>query len=155
MLSSIGSIGVQAQSQAVDQLFKNVDSNRDGKITKGELTQALESDSVEIGSSNQESDVDQIFRLLDVGNKGYITKQDATDALAERQPTSAADATAKSASGPGGGGGGGASTSVSADIDPADTNEDGTVSIQEELAYIMKQYTASDSKEQAQSATYA
>ncbi len=169
-MSSIGSTGAgsncyssaAARSQAVDRLFQKVDSNRDGQITKNELTQALESDSVKLGSSDQKSNVDEIFKLLDAGNKGYITKQDAADGLNQIQPPPPGGATApangggpsKGASRPSGGEGGGPAT-TSAVSDPADTNQDGKVSMQEELAYIQKQYTTSDSMEPSKSVTYA
>ncbi len=174
MVSSIGSAGagynstsaVQARSQAVDQLFKKTDANRDGKITKTELTQALEADSVDIGSSNRETNVDEIFKLLDTGNKGYITRQDAADALEKMESTAAGDAAATGGAsdgasrparrgGGGGGGGGGAAPAASASTDPADTNGDGTVSLQERIAYTLKQYAQGDSAERPQSVTYA
>ena len=167
MVSSVGTRGAgyealsnsQAQSQAVDQFFKKVDSDRDGKITKDELTQALESDSMVTGSGSQEPSIDQIFQLFDSGNKGYITKQDATDLLNELQQASSSDATAAPpANGPtrGGEGGGGGAAVSSLDIDPADTNQDGKVSVQEEMAYILKQYNSgTESTSDSQSSTYA
>lgn len=165
MLSSISNTGAgfdsssitQPRSQAVDQIFKKVDSNRDDKITKSELTQALESDSVEIGSSDQEPNVGEIFKLLDAGNKGYITKQDAADGLDKLSQTPSGGATSEAGgssrggSRPAGGGGGGGGAIASEDYDPADTNQDGTVSMQEEIAYILEQYTKTDSTQQSES----
>jgi hypothetical protein len=152
MLSSIGSAGagyesssrVQARSQAVDQLFQKADSNSDGKITKQELTQALE--------PGQKTDAGEIFKILDSGNKGYITRQDAADALAK---IDAGGTDSK----PGGsakpvGGGGGAAPAV-ADTDPADTNQDGRVSMAEQFAYALKQYAAGGARQQSQTAVYA
>jgi Ca2+-binding EF-hand superfamily protein len=161
---TIGSIGGTtagdgsvSTTQAVDQLFKKADSDSDGKITKSELTQAGESDSVEISSSGREMSVEEVFNLLDTGDKGYITKQDAASGLEKLQSTSGGAAATGGAGKPAGGGGGGGGGSASATTDPADTNEDGTVSLQEELAYMLKQYAASSSDQQVQtqSAIYA
>jgi Ca2+-binding EF-hand superfamily protein len=146
----------------VDRLFKRADTNRDGKITKSELTQALESDSVNLGTGeDQKAKVDAIFNLLDPGGKGYITKQDATDGLeklAQMQADRSAAATPPARHGGGGGDGGGGGTTVTAvDMDPADTNQDGKVSMQEEMTYALKQYQQQVdwSAQQAQSPTYA
>jgi Ca2+-binding EF-hand superfamily protein len=87
MLSSVSSSGTgsaQNQSQIVDRIFKKVDSNQDGKITRDELAQALRT-----SSGGQGPSVDDIFAVLDTGNKGYITKQDAADGLDKLPPLSA------------------------------------------------------------------
>jgi hypothetical protein len=152
MLSSISSAGagyesassVQSRSQAVDQLFKKADSNSDGKITKQELTQALEPD--------QKSNADEILKMLGSGNKGYITKQDATDALAKLDAAGTDSKTGGSAGPPGGGGG---AAPAATDTDPADTNQDGKVSMAEEAAYALKQYAADSSTQQSQIAVFA
>jgi len=159
--SSIGctttGFGSVSTAQVVDQLFKKVDSNSDGKITKSELTQAVESDTVEISSSGREMSVDEVFNLLDTGNKGYVTKQDAANALSQTQSNSGDASAAGGASRPagGGGGGGGGGSSVSATTDPADTNGDGTVSLSEEIAYLLKQYTQGEPATESQSEIYA
>jgi Ca2+-binding EF-hand superfamily protein len=148
MLSS--SVQAQARPQAVDQLFQKADFNHDGKITKNELTQALQSDSVKLGSSDQQANVDEFFKRVDTGNKGYITKEDAGTALNQAQT---ANKTPEAAAGGRDGGGGGAAIAV-LDSDPADTNQDGKVSMQEELAYVLKRYAASDSAHPYQSPLY-
>ena len=155
------SLAAQPRSQVVDRIFKKVDSNRDGKITKDELTQALKPDTVEIGADGTSANVDKIFNQLDTGNKGYITRQDTADGLDKLPPTLTAGAAASASGGTpkggggGGGGGGGAAASITAD--PADTNQDGKVSAQELLAYIQKQYakTNSTTSTTAQSITYS
>lgn len=168
MLSAISSASAgtgaeaisQARSKAVDELFKKVDTNVDGKITKDELTQALQSDSVELGSSENRPSVDQIFERLGAGSKGYITKDDAAAALENAPPPSeGAKPAARGGGRPvGGGGGGGGSTeeaSTSTNYDPMDTNQDGTVTMQEKLAYISKAYTETESTPVCESTTYA
>jgi EF-hand domain pair/EF hand len=164
MLSSVSNAPVGTPSPAVakevDQLFKKVDANHDGKITKDELTRALESDSVNLGSGDPQSKVDAIFNLLDPGGKGYITKQDATEGLeklAQRAPggSESPEGAHRPAHHHGGGGGGGGTTVTGLDVDPADTNQDGEVSMQEELAYALKQYQQqADSNTQPQSVAY-
>ena len=152
----------QARSQAVDRFFKKADANRDGKITKDELTQVLESDTVETGSGDQGPSVDQIFKSLDSGNKGYITRQDVADGLDQLAPQTppgdAAAAAGGGGSGRGGarGAGGGGGGAVTVAYDPRDTNQDGKVSMQEDLDYALKQYTMkTDSMQQSQSVTWA
>lgn len=145
MISSISS--TTTQTQAVDQLFKKADANSDGKLTKAELTSALES----AGDSEQDSTtkVDEFFKMLDTSDKGYVTKQDVATGLEAQQAQGA-----RPAGGPPGGGGGAgkAEESSSTDsTDPADTNGDGKVSMDEEMAYLLKQYTEGSTTTQSTS----
>jgi Ca2+-binding EF-hand superfamily protein len=161
MLSSVA----QARSQAVDRIFNKVDSDRDGKITRDELAQALASDRAQSNSSGQQAGVDQVFSLLDTGNKGYITRQDTANGLdkvlqlpGEAAPAASDGGPAKRPSRPPagtGGGGGGAPPPSNVSTDPADTNQDGKVSMQEEIAYVLKQYQQTESMQPFQSAIYA
>lgn len=144
-----------SNAQAVEQLFKAADTNSDGKITKNELTQAVESDTVEISSNGRDASVDEVFNLLDSSGQGYITKQDVTSALAQSQSASGNAPPAGGAARAGGGGGGGGGGSVSATTDPADTNGDGKVSLQEEIEYLLKQYTQGTSTTEPQTEVYA
>ena len=157
MVSSVSGTGAgydsstvaQARPRAVDQIFQKIDADRDGKITKTELTQYFESDSVETGSSGQTPSVEAVFNALDTGDKGYITKQDVANGMAQAPP--------KPPGGEGpeaGGAGGGAGGTTSLEDDPRDTNQDGTVSMQEEIAYAIQHYQAKDSTQKAQSVIY-
>jgi Ca2+-binding EF-hand superfamily protein len=160
MVSAIASANAGYGPSPVDQFFKKVDSDGNEKITKSELTQALEADSVDLGSST-ETAVDAVFSLFDAGNKGYITEQNMEDGLKklesastdETSATGESEGASRPAGGGGGGGGGGAAAATS--YDPADTNQDGVVSMQERLAYMVKQYSKSDTEDQSQSTTYA
>ena len=98
--------------------------------------------------------VDELFQMLDSGGKGYITKEDAAaglDALAQKlaEAKSKTSGGGESTGGGGGAKGAGASgaSSTSTDYDPKDTNQDGTVSLQEELAYVMTHYAKTDAVE--------
>lgn len=159
MLSAIGgSSAASSVTREVDQLFKKADGNRDGKITKEELSQAFQSDNVKEGSADQTAKVNAIFDLLDQGGKGYITKEDATaglEKLAQAQP-GGAEPPAHKAHGGGGGGGGDGDTATAAVVnpDPADTNQDGKVSMQEELTYVLAQYQKSEAAHSSQTVAY-
>ncbi|MGJ5819235.1 hypothetical protein [Paludibaculum fermentans] len=174
MLSSIGSASSvydslsseQTRSKMVDQMFEKVDANRDGKITKNELASSIESDSSTTASSNRKISVDEVFQILDSGGKGYITKQDAADGLEQmaKKVAEVSDQKAEAGAPSGGGGraggaGGTESTSSGTVYDPRDTNKDGKVSAQEEISYVVKQYStpavAGSSAEQAVPTTYA
>jgi hypothetical protein len=141
MISSV----TAAPSQAVDQFFKKVDANRNGKLTKEELTTALESATGQSESAVQ-TNVDEFFKLLDTANRGYVTEQDVASGLQE-----AADSGAKAegAGGPGGpppaGGGGGGASEAATVTAPADSNAEGNVSMEEQTAYLLKQYSDSGS----------
>ncbi|WP_321477666.1 EF-hand domain-containing protein [uncultured Paludibaculum sp.] len=174
MLSSIGSLTstlnasstAQTQSKVVDKMFEKVDTNKDGQITKDELAQSLESGKSQADSSGKKLSVDELFQMLDSGGKGYITKEDAAaglDAMAQKlaEAKSKTSGGGESTGGGGGAKGAGASgaSSTSTDYDPKDTNQDGTVSLQEELAYVMKHYAKTDaveiSTQESSTETYA
>ena len=57
--------------------------------------------------------------------------------------------------GGGGGGDGDAATATVVNLDPADANQDGRVSMQEQFAYVLAQYQKADAARQSQSVTYA
>ncbi|QOY89956.1 EF-hand domain-containing protein [Paludibaculum fermentans] len=133
-------------------MFEKVDVNRDGKITKDELSNSIESDS---SASSKKLSADQIFQVLDSGGKGYITKQDAADGLekmAQKMEQGGgappADGGKQGSGGSGSGGGSSSSTTSSSSssevYDPKDTNQDGKVSMQEEVAYALSQYTKAE-----------
>lgn len=162
MLSSVGNISslydpttsAQAQSKVVDKLFEKADTNQDGKITKDELTKSVETDSASAGGSDRKISVDEVFQMLDAGGKGYITKQDAAEGL-DKLAQKATEAAEKPAGGGGGGraGGGTAASASATEYDPRDTNQDGTVSAQEQMAYELKQYTQASTVESSTGAS--
>lgn len=173
MFNSVGSImsayhaspNSHRQSKVVDKMFEKVDANQDGQITKDELAQSLASSKAPVNSSGKKLSVDEIFQVLDSAGKGYITKEDAAaglGALAEkltaaRSKKPAEVAPAGDGAGTGAAAGGGTATGTV--YDPRDTNQDGTVSMEEELAYNASQYataaTLETTTQAASTATYA
>lgn len=179
MLNSVGSLtsAYHASSHArmsekvVDRMFKKVDTNQDGQITKDELAQALASGATKTDRSGKKLSVDDFFQALDTAGKGYITKEDAAaglDAMAQKMAESRSKRSGEAQHGRGGGGGhaggGGAaegtgSSTDSTQYDPRDTNQDGTVSEQEAAAYAATHYVQTDqaavSTQETTTATYA
>ncbi len=138
-----------SRSQAADQIMKKADANRDGKITEAELGNAIDA-----AGGKQSSSVKEIFNLLDQGGKGYLTKQDLEDGLSkatQSQPTQGKAAGA-SGGGPAGGVGGAAAASGTATADPEDLNQDGTVTQQEKIQYVLTHYAKAASASSASSA---
>ena len=129
----------QIRSQTADRIFKKVDTNQDGKITKEELDSALEA-----SGNKQSTSAAEIFKQLDQGSKGYITRQDLEAGLAKAEQGGPAQGPPAKAGGRGAHGGGGDST-VDA-TDPADLNQDGTVTLREQVEYALKVYAAQKDK---------
>jgi hypothetical protein len=179
MLNSVGSLTstyhasshARMSEKVVDRMFKKVDTNQDGQITKDELAQALASGNPKTDRSGKKLSVDDFFQALDTAGKGYITKEDAAaglDAMAQKLAESKSNRSGEAHHGRGGGGrhagGGGAaggtgSSTDSTQYDPRDTNRDGTVSEQEAAAYAATHYVQTDqaavSTQETTTATYA
>ncbi len=132
-----------------------MDANGDGKVTKSELTSALTASGEQASPSDVQKSVDTIFKMLDSSGKGYITEQDAAVGLEKLDEAGKASASKTEGSSKARGGGGGGEGSASTTLDPADTNQDGTVSAAEEMAYILSQYQNSDAAQQSKSLAYA
>jgi hypothetical protein len=119
------------------RMMKSVDTNQDGKITQDELTEAVHDSGNKQGLSAQE-----LLQQLDQAGKGYITRQDIETGLQRAQSTSFS----ASQPPPGRGGppptGDPMNTSNTYTFDPEDLNQDGTVTNQEEIQYLLTQYTA-------------
>lgn len=132
----------QMQAKEADRVLQRVDTNQDGKVTEAELSKALQANGNKQGVSAAE-----LFKQLDQGGKGYITRQDLEDGLAKAEPGTASLGQAPSGrAGRGGAGGGdgdaagGASTTTA--FDPEDLNQDGKVTNQERIEYMLKVYAA-------------
>lgn len=153
MVSSIGNssgasdlaAAQQIRSQMADRMMKAVDTDQNGKITEGELTTAIEASGRRQGLTSSE-----LFQQLDQGGKGYITREDIQSGLERTAPNQSSAVPPPPVQGGGPRGGGGAppareseSTTSSSTYfyDPEDLNQDGTVSSQEQMQYLLDQYT--------------
>ena len=143
----------QTRSKVADRILKEIDGNQDGKVTRDELSAALDARGVK-----QSSSASQFFKQLDQGDKGYLTKQDIENGL--ESVARSAPARAQAASRPGGGGGGGtgdsSSASTTSSYDPRDLNQDGVVTMQEQLQYVLNLYNAQiEAGSSSQASVYA
>jgi hypothetical protein len=133
------------------ELFKQLDTDQKGYITASDLVSAQVSLSPE---GTQRSDADAqakaqaAIKRMDSDGDGKVTQQEFT-AAAPAKPPASGGGKPQGAPPAGGGGGGGkagaASSSSSKTYDPADANEDGTVSEQERQAYDAQHPKASES----------
>lgn len=127
-------------ARLANKVFGEMDADKDGKVKKEEFVSGLESKGVSTDDAAKQ------FDAIDKQKTGSITKSDLETAIksgdfappkpAEGGP-SAAQGGGKPQGAGGGGGAGGASAASSATktYEAADTNEDGTVSQQEQLVY--------------------
>lgn len=153
MTSAISSINSNLSSSAASfdpskgaarfasKVFGDMDSDSDGKVTKDEFVKGLESKGVSADDASKQ------FDAIDTQKSGSITKDDLESAIKSgtfqppRPQGGAGGAQGGGApQGAGGAGGGGGASSVSSSsstqtYQAADTNEDGTVSQQEQLIY--------------------
>jgi hypothetical protein len=152
MVSSIssGSGGVdtasiqQIRSQAA-RMLKAADTNKDSKITENELSKAIGASGSKSGPTPAE-----IMKQLDQGSKGYLTQQDLEAGLAKADQAKPAHAPRQSGSGggaaPAAGGAGSPSTARTSGTteqdtyDPADLNQDGTITVLETVQYAQQVY---------------
>ena len=126
------------------KVFAEMDTDKDGKVKKDEFVSGLESKGVSADDAAKQ------FDAIDTQKTGAITKDDLETAI--KSGTFAPPRRQEGASGAHGGGkpqgaGGGASAASSATktYEAADTNEDGTVSQQEQLVYSISHPSESTS----------
>lgn len=170
--SSTGNSGGSSNSSSAiataDDLFKQLDADNDGKVTKDEFSAGLQKLADELDSQfnqsrttnaiqgqTQTTDEAAMTALTSVaaqntgnnaGNTTAATTASAADGSTTASSSSAATGATGSVAGGGAGGGsggaaGGAAVSGSSSTkvyDPADTNEDGKVTQKEEEAYLEK-----------------
>jgi Ca2+-binding EF-hand superfamily protein len=122
------------------KVFSEIDTDKDGKVNKDEFVSGLESKGVSAEDATKQ------FDAIDTQKSGSITQSDLETAIksgtfSPPRPTGGAEGAhggAKPAAAAGGAGGaGGASSAASSTktYEAADSNEDGTVSAQEQLVY--------------------
>ncbi|SEO37057.1 EF hand [Duganella sp. CF517] len=148
MTTAISGISASAGAPAFDpakgaarlanKVFGEMDADKDGKVKKEEFVSGLESKGVSADDAAKQ------FDAIDKQKTGSITKTDLETAIksGDFAPPKPAEGGAPAAQGGGkpqgaggGAGGAGAASSAAKTYEAADTNEDGTVSQQEELVY--------------------
>jgi len=122
------------------KVFGEMDTDQDGKVNKNEFVSGLESKGVSADDATKQ------FDAIDTQKSGSITQSDLETAIKSgtfTPPKPAAGAGgaesaqggAKRPEGAGGAGGAGGASGATKTYEAADTNEDGTVSDQEQLVY--------------------
>ena len=123
------------------KVFSDLDTDKDGKVNKDEFVSGLASKGVSADDATKQ------FDAIDTQKTGSITQSDLETAIksgtfAPPRPADGAGGAGgahahggKPPEGAGGAGGAGSASSSTKTYDPADTNEDGTVSSQEQLVY--------------------
>jgi hypothetical protein len=138
-----------------EDAFKKIDSTNKGYITESDLASAIVQFSPEgmsLSQADAQSVAKEVFTKMDANADGKVTIGEFKDAGPKNSLNGGPPQGRPSGPPPGGppsGGGaggtpgakGGNATSSSNSTDPADTNQDGTVSESERLAYAGKQQT--------------
>ncbi|MBV6321724.1 EF-hand domain-containing protein [Duganella violaceipulchra] len=139
-ISGVSSASTQATSfdpakgaaRLAAKVFTDLDADKDGKVNKDEFVSGLEKKGVSADDATKQ------FDAIDTQKNGSITKSDLETAIksgsfAPPRPSGAQGG--KPAEGAHGGGGVGSASSSTKTYEAADTNQDGTVSEQEQLVY--------------------
>lgn len=151
-LSSSGSVDLSAMRQKMlEKMYSEMDTDGDSAVSKEEFVTALESRQPEGADASGMPSASDIFDEADTNGDGSLSQDEFTTYSAKMSPRGGVGGPG-GPGGPGGMGGaqgGGASAIEEEDdgeddssttaTDPADTNGDGEVSMQEQLAYIRKQ----------------
>ena len=156
MVSSIsntsGKVVMPPPPMKPEDAFNKIDSTNKGFITETELASAIVQFSPEglsLSQADTQSIAKEAFTKMDANADGKVTSSEFKDAAPKKAPNGGPPQGRPSGPPPGGGAGGplgarGANTaSAGKSTDPADTNQDGTVSEIERLAYASKQSTPS------------
>jgi len=132
----------KAAAHGAQRFMKTYDANEDGSVSKDEFVTGMQVKGV------SEADATKTYAALDKAGSGSITKADVESALksGDVKPT---DLGGTRPPPPNGGGydgpppsASGNPSAVSQQYDPADTDQDGTVSVQESVTYAASQQTA-------------
>ena len=135
-MSAIASGGAAAvdpskvASRIASKMIKDFDTNKDGSLDKQEFVAGLTAKGISADEAGKQ------FDAIDTKKTGSITKADIETAIKSgviTPPPTGARPVGGAGHAGGRGAAGGADTTLS--YDPADTNQDGTVSPQEALVY--------------------
>jgi Ca2+-binding EF-hand superfamily protein len=157
----------QMAQKMAERMLKDIDSDGDGAISKSDLKKASQaasgSTSTDSSSSVSETSLDELFSAMDADADGSVTQSELSSFLEQAGPPAGQPEGARPAGGPppsggppAGGGAAGSedssetdstsststTTSSSSTSDPADANGDGTVSVEERMAYAYQQLMA-------------
>jgi Ca2+-binding EF-hand superfamily protein len=135
-----------------EDAFRKIDSTNKGWITEPELASAIvqfSPEGVNLSQADAQSVAKEAFSKMDANADGKVTSAEFKDAATKNSPNGDPPQGRPSGPPPGGpppGGGPAGAKGVNAAssnqiFDPADTNQDGTVSATERLAYASKQQT--------------
>ena len=127
-----------------EEAFKKIDSTNKGFITETELASAIVQFSPEgmsLSKADAQSVAKEAFTKMDANTDGKVTSAEFKDTAPKNSPNGGPPP----GGGPSGPAGvkGGTTARARKSTDPADTNQDGTVSETERLAYANKQQTIS------------
>jgi Ca2+-binding EF-hand superfamily protein len=160
MVSSIsntsGKVVMPPSPMKPEDAFKKIDSTNKGYITESDLASAIVQFSPEgmnLSKAEAQSVAKDAFSKMDANADGKVTSAEFKDAAPKNSPNGGPPQGRPSGPPPGGpppgGGAGGtpgakgaAASSSAQSYDAADTNQDGTVSETERLAYASKQLTS-------------
>jgi Ca2+-binding EF-hand superfamily protein len=134
-ISSTGAVSGLAPSQMVskmaNRMMKELDTNSDGGIDKKEFVAGLKNEGISA------TDAERIFDSIDTKGTGKISQADIESSMKKMGGTPPGGSGGKPPSGAheSTGSKGSSQTSSTKVYDKKDTDEDGTVSFQEEVAY--------------------
>ena len=141
-LRSIGADPAQRAAYAAQRFMKAFHANQDGSVAKQEFVDGLQAKGVSA------TDAASRFDAIDKAGSGQITKSDIETAIksGDIKPKDLGVGRGPPGAGKGGhagpppqGGGATGSASSTKQYDPADTNQDGAVSMQESMVYRLSQ----------------
>jgi Ca2+-binding EF-hand superfamily protein len=142
-INSVSSSSSQASiiAEMSERLLKKSDTNQDNTIDKSELVASLQN-APAAPDGSAAPDAESLFAKIDADGDGQITQSelesDMESHASQEPPSGAPSGTPPSGAGGGGASGSSSSSSSNKVYEDADTNKDGTVSYQEQVAYDLK-----------------
>lgn len=146
--NQISGSGNSGNTASVDEVFKQLDGNGDGKVTKDEMTDSLKKIADQLDSQFNSMRTSGKSGMQGMGGMPpppppSSGKSDSGDGLTKDQLTSISKETGSTDS---------KLTNLINNFDKADTNKDGKVSIQESIAYDQTNQTSASASTDSSSA---